>query len=375
MQASLGVPLNFTYNSNPVTAAFGLLPSLPITAQSADLIRQDGLSNIEHLLAHNVSVAFVFGDRDYRCPWTGGIATALAAKWGHQGDFAAAGYEELVGLKTSEHGAVVKQYGRLSFSRVLDAGHSVSAYAPETVYRIFERTRKRVDVVAGRVSSVGFASSGPGSSWGWRNRLSRDLPPTCMVEGRWTKGESVGCCHGTGQLIWAEWRERRTSTGETKIRQAPSRSRIWIQNHHLPRACLGVHLSTSPLIEREFGTTVSTKDKTVLLDSGGKPLQVDLYRLPLLVFFIFLATVQGHGKILKFVLMMPNTIGNERAGNRYKEERYHTPSLQRAWRDVFCWERKYEALLVEFIAFLPWVDVLVNGYAAGVVEAIRRGCE
>lgn len=137
-----------------------------------------------------MKVAFIFGDRDYRCPWTGGEATALAANWTGQTGFVDAGYEEVQGIETPvEQGglrAVTKQHGGFSFSRVLDAGHQVSAYAPETVYRIFERTLKGVDVVTGKESvGKGYSTSGPRDSWGWRNLLPSDLPPTCMVEGEW----------------------------------------------------------------------------------------------------------------------------------------------------------------------------------------------
>jgi hypothetical protein len=141
VQSELGVPLNFTYDSAVVTTNFGL-PSpytkRPIAKQTGDSVRQNGLPDIEYLLANGVKVAFVYGDRDYRCPWTGGQATALAAQWTGGIDFASAGYEELQGISERglDHGGVVKQAGLLSFTRVFDAGHSVSAYAPETVSRL-----------------------------------------------------------------------------------------------------------------------------------------------------------------------------------------------------------------------------------------------
>jgi carboxypeptidase C (cathepsin A) len=106
---------------------FGPLPNRPISEATGDAVRQDGLTNIEYLLDNNVKVAFVFGDRDYRCPWTGGEATGLAAKWDHQQDFANAGYEEIQGVtkQGTDHGGLVKQYDRFSFSRVFDSGHAV----------------------------------------------------------------------------------------------------------------------------------------------------------------------------------------------------------------------------------------------------------
>lgn len=195
VQQALGVPLNCTYDSEVVTANFGL-PSgygtLPLSATTGDAARQNGLPNIEYLLKNDVKVAFIFGDRDYRCPWTGGEATALAAKWEHQDDFANAGYEKLQGIVTPENEgglqAVVKQYGQFSFTRVFDAGHSVSAYAPETVYRIFDRTINGLDVVTGTESiDGGYHTTGPTTSWQWRNTLPKPAPSTCMVEGQFQK--------------------------------------------------------------------------------------------------------------------------------------------------------------------------------------------
>lgn len=191
-QQALGVPLNFTYQSPVVQSNFGVPTAYssvrPLNASSGDAVRQAGLSNIEYLLANNVKVAFIFGDRDYRCPWTGGEATALAANWTHQLEFANAGYEEMQGIQTpiAEGGlpAVVKQYGSLSFSRVLGAGHATSAYAPETVYKIFDRTLRGVDVVAGsQPVDAGYQTQGPKDSWGWRNTLPATPPTQCIVEG------------------------------------------------------------------------------------------------------------------------------------------------------------------------------------------------
>lgn len=194
-QQALGVQLNFTYASNVVSQDFGF-PSpysglFPANASSGDAIRQNGLPNIEFLLANNVKIAFMFGDRDYRCPWTGGEATALAANWTGQAGFAGSGYEEMQGITTLvEQGglkALVKQHGQFSFSRVMDAGHTLSAYAPETVYRIFERTVRGVDVVTGKTTVNGsYSTTGPTDTWGWRNKLPAQPPQGCIVEGQFT---------------------------------------------------------------------------------------------------------------------------------------------------------------------------------------------
>lgn len=125
----------------------------------------------------------VYGDRDYRCNWLGGEATALAARYQHSKQFADSGYERIVTNQTY-NGGVVKQHGKFSFSRVFDAGHSVSAYQPETVYRIFERAMFDRDVATGRKSSVGYQSTGPTSSFDIKNVLP-PAPSTCMVGGEY----------------------------------------------------------------------------------------------------------------------------------------------------------------------------------------------
>jgi hypothetical protein len=45
------------------------------------------------------------------------------------------------------------------------------------------------DVATGteQAIGVGYHSTGPTTSWGWRNILPADVPRTCMVEGNWTE--------------------------------------------------------------------------------------------------------------------------------------------------------------------------------------------
>jgi carboxypeptidase D len=187
VQDALGVPLNFTYDSTLMNAVFGL-PTPYTILGTGDTVRQAGLPNLEYLLSNGVKIALAFGDRDYRCPWTGAEATAKAAAWAHRQGFLAAGYEKIQGI-SSGHQGVVKQYGLLSFSRILDAGHSVNAYAPEAIYRVFQRAMFGVDVATGtkQAVGVGYHTTGPKDSWGWRNKLPADVPHTCMVEGKWTE--------------------------------------------------------------------------------------------------------------------------------------------------------------------------------------------
>jgi hypothetical protein len=196
--ASLGVPVNWTYDSNMITSLYGFPSDWPFPINgTGDAFRQAGLPELEYLLGEGVKVALVYGDRDYRCPWTGGETTAKAAQWEHQTGFLAAGYERIQGLgeksestslnvSTTDTGGVVKQYGQLSFSRIFNAGHSVNAYAPETVFRIFNRTMFGHDVVSGVVAAnaTDYHTTGPTDSWGWRNTLPPLIQDTCMVEGK-----------------------------------------------------------------------------------------------------------------------------------------------------------------------------------------------
>ena len=140
------------------------------------------MQDLQYLLADGVKVTLIYGDRDYRCPWTVGIATANAFDWKNQKGFLAAGYEELQGI--SPRGGVVKQYGQLSFSRIFDAGHAVSAYAPEAVYSIFQRAMFGKDIVSGECAAgPDYHTKGPTDSWGWRNKLPEPAPQSCMVAG------------------------------------------------------------------------------------------------------------------------------------------------------------------------------------------------
>lgn len=186
IQSALGLPLNWTWDSDVVTAVFGFPTTLPLNG-TGDGFRQAGLDNINYLLQNDVKIAMLYGDRDYRCPWTGAETTAKAANWTNSAGFLAAGYQPLQGLSQDAKGGVVKQYGQLSFTRVFDSGHSLSAYAPETVFRVFNRTTFGKDVVSGAtVIGPDYHTTGPTDSWGWRNKMPANAPfnDTCIVEGK-----------------------------------------------------------------------------------------------------------------------------------------------------------------------------------------------
>ena len=161
-----------------VTTVFGSLQG------TGDAFRQSNLPNLEYLLDSGVKIALIYGDRDYTCPWTGGESVAKVTKWKNQKGFLAAGYQDIQGLGQNAKGGVVKQHDRLSFARVFESGHAVSAYAPETVFTVFNRTIFGKDVVTG-TESIGpnYRTTGPTDSRGWRTKLPTPIRDVCMVEG------------------------------------------------------------------------------------------------------------------------------------------------------------------------------------------------
>lgn len=90
------------------------------------------------------------------------------------------------------------QFGKLSFTRVFNAGHAVSAFQPETIYRIFMRSMFGTDVATGK-KQLGdlYATKGPKNALQWRNVLPKS-PESCMVEGKfqdvnvWTAVQQAG---------------------------------------------------------------------------------------------------------------------------------------------------------------------------------------
>lgn len=85
-------------------------------------------------------------------------------------------------MNSSYAGGLVRQHDNLSFSRVFEAGHSVSGYQPETVYQIFMRTIFGTDVATGkRRANHNYTTSGPVSSWDVKNVLPEPEAPKCNV--------------------------------------------------------------------------------------------------------------------------------------------------------------------------------------------------
>ncbi|KAH7025650.1 Alpha/Beta hydrolase protein [Microdochium trichocladiopsis] len=140
---ALGVPLNFTGYSTTVSQAFGV---------SGDFMKGRNLAILGELLDQDIQVALVYGDRDYQCNWYGGQAVSLAIKSKLSAGFQRAGYTY---LQTNESyvGGLVRQYGKLSFSRVFNAGHEVPYFQAETAWQIFDRASSHKDVATGQLAA------------------------------------------------------------------------------------------------------------------------------------------------------------------------------------------------------------------------------
>jgi hypothetical protein len=173
VQEALGTPINFTESNIAVNQAFYML---------GDIVRSSVVEDIGFLLDTGVKVAMVYGDRDFACNWIGGENVSLHIPWSHQADFARAGYTNLQ-VNGSYVGGQVRQYGNLSFSRVYQSGHEVPAYQPETAFQIFNRAMTGKDIATGNtVIGSGYATTGPGSTWGIIQEQAPPVPPEeCYV--------------------------------------------------------------------------------------------------------------------------------------------------------------------------------------------------
>ena len=66
VQAALGVPLNFTHDSNVITNIFGNYNEVSLTVRTGDSIRK-GIHDLEYAMAAAVNLAMVYGDLNYIC--------------------------------------------------------------------------------------------------------------------------------------------------------------------------------------------------------------------------------------------------------------------------------------------------------------------
>lgn len=167
VQKDLGVRTNFTSNDNTYQVAMFQL--------TGDVVIRD-MSSLEHIISSGINVALIYGDRDYQCNWIGGENISLSMDFPTAPTFRKAGYANLV-TNSSYNGGVVRQHGNVSFSRVFEAGHSVTAYQPETVYQIFQRSMFGKDVATGQHKvNDKYSTKGPISSWGIKNKIPKHSP-------------------------------------------------------------------------------------------------------------------------------------------------------------------------------------------------------
>jgi hypothetical protein len=200
VQAALGVAVNFTNQATEIAYVF---------STTGDNIQRDYLQSLGRVLDDRVRVSLVYGDRDYACNCKlysvlffrgknlnytlvfkitnyclglGGEAVSMAIPYRHTSMFLRAGYVPVDRLETDEikseiPKAYVRQYGNLSFTRVLDCGHTINTDIPSIGFHVFNRTVYSVDVASGRVNlrrEQSYSSTGLSSTWHIRNQLPAD---------------------------------------------------------------------------------------------------------------------------------------------------------------------------------------------------------
>ncbi|CAH0043750.1 unnamed protein product [Clonostachys solani] len=174
VQEELGVPVNFTITSDMTQALF--------MTQVGDPMRRS-LNSLERVLEGGANVALVYGDRDYRCNWFGGENVSLSLSFDSADQFRAAGYEHIK-TNCSYQGGFVREHGKLSFSRIFQAGHGVGNYQPETLSKVFDRAMFKHDVATGRVNlreDAGYSSKGPGDIRNVKNQIPASVNNTCFL--------------------------------------------------------------------------------------------------------------------------------------------------------------------------------------------------
>ncbi|KAG7121410.1 Carboxypeptidase S1 A like protein [Verticillium longisporum] len=196
-QSRLGVPVNYTAYSPSI--------QYPFFATGDFLL--SFAPHVERLLAADIPVHLIHGDRDWRANWIGGEAVALALAHRNRARFAAAGYAPLSvpGVPAGKAGHV-RQAGRLSFSVVTNAGHEIPYYQPATAYAIYQRAIEGRDVATGK-KAIGngdkYATSGPKDIRGARTPLPAKAPVFCytastpIVPGQCTDAQIAALADGT----------------------------------------------------------------------------------------------------------------------------------------------------------------------------------
>lgn len=196
VQAAIGVAVNYTQTNAAVANAF---------SQTGDYERGDYIGEMASLLSRGVRIALLYGDRDYICNWFGGeaVSFSIAAQTAGYSPFYSAGYADIV-VNTTYVGGAVRQYGNLSFSRIYDAGHLISAYQPETAFTVFTRIIMGNGISLGEAADLSAYTSNGTANATETSKAPGQLEPTCWVrniENTCTNEQKVMLQQGQGIII------------------------------------------------------------------------------------------------------------------------------------------------------------------------------
>ncbi|PHH52536.1 Carboxypeptidase S1 -like protein A [Ceratocystis fimbriata CBS 114723] len=144
VQQALGIPVNFTDINFDLNMGF---------FRSGDWSYGPIVPYLAQALNRGINIGLMYGDRDFFCNWLGGEALSLAiakeAGGAYATKFPEAGYAP-IHSNAKKIGGRVRQFGRLSFSRIFNAGHHIAAYQPETVFQVFARIIRSASVSTGQ---------------------------------------------------------------------------------------------------------------------------------------------------------------------------------------------------------------------------------
>jgi len=197
------------------------------------------------LLDNDIQVALVYGDCDARCPWTSAENVSLTVDYRDAQSFRGAGYADLE-TNADYTGGVVRQYDGFSFARAFDAGHSVSAFQPETSYEIFNHVMFRHDIATGHVPA-GTTNSGM----------------TILEESAKARRKSsrIARFHGAGAAATTKRDTQRRHTPPTSHYQSQGPSSSWSRKNVLPASPL-------PLCNVWAAAPTCTKNQLAALANG-----------------------------------------------------------------------------------------------------------
>lgn len=138
----------------------------------------------------------------------GGEDASLALDFDAADSFRKAGYQSIT-TNSSYDGGLVRESGRLSFSRIFQSGHGVGGYQPETMSKVFERAMSRRDVATGEIDltkNQDYSSQGPLSVRNVTNELPEANVNICYVlEASHTCTPKQLLALGDGSAVVKDW--------------------------------------------------------------------------------------------------------------------------------------------------------------------------